>query len=99
MARSGSEAELAAFLGKLDPDYAQYALAWWQKGIRTPQQLADFSEPHHPACDVPEGHIDNIKARADSTGEQLAYSSLQHHSIKSLSSSTHSSQASCAVSG
>ena len=29
---------------------------------------------------MPEGHIDNIKARADSTGEQLAYSNMQHHS-------------------
>ena len=44
MACFGSEAELAAFLGKLDPDYAPHALKLWQ-GIRTPQQLADFSEP------------------------------------------------------
>ena len=67
MARFGSEAELAAFLSKLDPDYAQHALALWllQKGIRTPQQLANLSEPHYLACDVPEGHIDNIKTRAD----------------------------------
>jgi len=49
-------------------DYAEYAPALWQKGIKTPRQLANFSEPHYLACDVPEGHIDDIKARADTTG-------------------------------
>ena len=87
MARFGSVAELAAFLGKLDPDYAQHALALWQKGIKTPQQLANFSEPHYLACDVPEGHIDDIEARAGAAGEHLAYSKLfRHHSVKTLSS-------------
>ncbi len=87
MARFGSVAELAAFLGKLDPDYAQHALALWQKGVKTPQQLASFSEPHYLACDVPEGHIDDIKARAGGAGEQLAYSNLfQHRSVETLSS-------------
>ena len=76
MARFGDVAELATFLGKLDAEYAEYAPALWQKGIRTPLQLANFSEPHYLACDVPEGHIDDIKARADTTGELLASSTL-----------------------
>ena len=76
MARLGSIAELAIFLGKLDADYAEYAPALWQKGIKTPRQLANFSEPHYLACDVPEGHIDDIKAAADTTGERLACSTL-----------------------
>ncbi|KAL3147719.1 hypothetical protein ABBQ32_002462 [Trebouxia sp. C0010 RCD-2024] len=71
MARFGNVAELATFLGKLDADYAEYAPALWQKGIRTPRQLANFSEPHYSACDVPEGHIDDIKARADTTGSAI----------------------------
>ena len=54
-------AELAAFLGKLHPDYAQLALALWQEGIRNTQQLADFSEPHHLACDVPLGTLIILK--------------------------------------
>ncbi|DBA92959.1 TPA: hypothetical protein ACH3X2_003307 [Trebouxia sp. C0005] len=39
-----------------------------QKGIKTLRQLANFSEPHYLACAVPEGHLDDIKARADTTG-------------------------------
>lgn len=72
-----SQAEPAAFLCKLDAEYAEYALALWQKGIRTPQQLADFSDPHYLTRGVSEGHIDDIKTRADITGEQLAYSNYQ----------------------
>ena len=34
MARFGNVAELATFLGKLDADYAEYAPALWQKGIK-----------------------------------------------------------------
>ncbi len=79
MARFGNVAELATFLGKLDVDYAEYAPALWQKGIKIPQQLANFSEPHYLACDVPEGHIDDIKARADTTGELLACNTLYKH--------------------
>ena len=79
MARFGDVAELASFLGKLDADYAEYAPALWQKGIKTPRQLANFSEPHYLACDVPEGHIDDIKARADTTGELLACNTLYKH--------------------
>ena len=76
MARFGSEAELAAFLSNLDPDYAQYAPALWPKGVRTPTQLSSFSEPHYLACDVLEAHIDDIKKRAEGPGEQLACSNL-----------------------
>ena len=79
MARFGNVAELVTFLGKLDADYAEYAPALWQKGIKTPRQLANFSEPHYLACDVPEGHIDDIKARADTTGELLACNTLYKH--------------------
>ena len=79
MARFGDVAELATFLGKLDAEYAEYAPALWQKGIKTPLQLANFSEPHYLACDVPEGHIDDIKARADTTGELMASSTLYKH--------------------
>lgn len=79
MARFGNVAELATFLGKLDADYAEHAPALWQKGIKTPRQLANFSEPHYLACDVPEGHIDDIKARADTTGELLACNTLYKH--------------------
>ncbi|DBB06272.1 TPA: hypothetical protein ACH3X1_011850 [Trebouxia sp. C0004] len=73
MARFGNVAELATFRGKLDADYAKYAPALWQKGIKTPRQLADFSEPHYLACDAPEGHIDDINARADTTGDETAH--------------------------
>ncbi|KAA6426042.1 MAG: hypothetical protein FRX49_03894 [Trebouxia sp. A1-2] len=72
MARFENVAELATFLGKLDTDYAEYAPALWQKGIKTTRQLANFSEPHYLACAVPEGHIDDIKARADTTGQAKA---------------------------
>ena len=88
MVRFARVEELAAFLGKLDPDYAEHAAALWQKRVRTLQQLANFSEPHYLACGVPEGHIDDIKARAGDTGEQ-AHSILQQHCVRTLSSSTH----------
>lgn len=110
----GSIAELAAFLGKLHPDYAQHALAVWQEGIRNTQQFADLSEPFYLACGVQREHVDNIKrngtdvetlprvnekARAHVTGQQLADRKLfQHHSGTTLSALTHNNQASCAVS-
>ena len=88
MARFGSEAELAAFLSKLDPDYAHYAPALWLKGIKNTKQLSNFTEPHYLACNVLEGHIDDIKARAESLGELLACNNLlkaraviSHHSV------------------
>ena len=74
MARFGSEAELAAFLGKLGTDYAQYAPALWQEGIKTPKQLSNFNEQNYLACHVLRGHIDDIQARAEGPGELLASS-------------------------
>ena len=41
MARFASQAELETFLGKLDPDYGQYAAAMWQNGVRTAHHLAN----------------------------------------------------------
>ena len=76
MARFENAAELATFLGRLDADYAEYAPALWQKGIKTPGQLSNFSDPHYLACDVPEGHVDDIKARAATTGELLTCNTL-----------------------
>ena len=35
MARFAGEAELETFLGKLNPDYSQFASALWQTGVRT----------------------------------------------------------------
>lgn len=52
MAHCGSEAELAAFLCQLAPEYVQYASAMWRQGIKTPQQLATSGEPRYLACDV-----------------------------------------------
>ena len=79
MACFGNVAELATFLGQLDADYAEYAPSLWQKGIKTSRQLANFSEPHYLACDVPEGHIDDIKATADTTGKLLVCNTLCKH--------------------
>ena len=76
MARFASEAELKAFLGKLDADYAEYASALWCEGLKTPRQLANFTEPHYLACGVRRGHIDDIKASVDTTGELLACNTL-----------------------
>ena len=74
MARFGSEAELAAFLGKLDQDYAQYAAALWQAGIKTSRQLSNAREHILLSAGLPELHIDDIKASADDAGQQLACS-------------------------
>ena len=35
MARFASVAELETFLGRLDPNYSQFASALWQKSVRT----------------------------------------------------------------
>ena len=91
MTRFSSVTELAVFLGKLDPDYAGYATALWQKGIRTSQQLANAREQIMLSANVPELHIDDIQARTGDTGEQVAHSVLmQHYCVTTLSSSTHS---------
>lgn len=68
MARFESIAELSAFLGKLDSDYAGYAAALWQKGIRTSGQLLHARESILLSAGLPELHI------AGGTGEQMAYS-------------------------
>ncbi len=80
MARFASEAELETFLGKLDPDYAQYASAVWQNGVRTAHQLANARESILLSCGLPELYIDDIKARAVSAGELLVvfYKLLAH---------------------
>ena len=96
MVRFARVEELAAFLGELNPDYAEHAAALWQKQVRTLQQLANFSEPHYLVCGVPEGHFDDIKARAGDTGEQVAHSILQHRCMRTLSSSKYNK---CSYSG
>lgn len=73
MARFGSEAELAAFLGKLDQDYARYAAALWQTGIRTSRQFSNASKHILLSADLPKLHKDDIKASAGHAGEQSAY--------------------------
>ena len=73
MARFISEAELAAFLGKLDQDYAQYAAALWQMGTRVTQQLLNASKHTLLSAGLPQLHIDDIKASAGDAGQQLAY--------------------------
>lgn len=64
MARFGSEAELATFLGKLDEEYAKYAAALWQTGIRTSWQLLNASKHILLSAGLPELHVDDIKASA-----------------------------------
>ena len=76
MARFGSEAELAAFLGELDPNYAHYAAALWQKNIRTSQQLARATEHILDSAGLPELHIDDIRARICVVGELIACNAL-----------------------
>ena len=69
MARFASEAELETFLGKLDPDYSQFASALWQNSVRTARQLANATKPLLLSYGLPELYIDDIKATADRTGE------------------------------
>ncbi|KAL0050695.1 hypothetical protein WJX82_005308 [Trebouxia sp. C0006] len=68
MARFASVAELETFLGRLDPDYSQFASTLWQNSVRTVHQLANAREPIWLSCGLPELYIDDIKARADRTG-------------------------------
>ena len=72
MARFASEAELETFLGRLDPDYSQFASALWQNSVRTVHQLAKAREPILLSCGLPELYIDDITARADRTGQPNA---------------------------
>ena len=77
MARFAGEAELETFLGKLDPDYLQFASTLWQTGVRTAHQLVNARESILLACGLSELHIDDIKARADRTGELNALKHAQ----------------------
>ena len=72
MARFANEAELGTFLGRLDADYCQFASALWKNSVRTVHQLANAREPILLSCGLPELYIDDIKARADRTGEPNA---------------------------
>lgn len=71
MARFASAAELESFLGKLEPDYAQYTSALWQHQVRTAHQLANASKSLLLSWGLLELHVDDIKARANSAGEHL----------------------------
>ena len=73
MARFAGEAELETFLRGLDPDYSQFASTLWQKGVKTASQLANARESILLACGLPELYIDDIKARADRTGDLNAH--------------------------
>ena len=65
MARFASEAELETFLGRLDPDYGQYASAVWQNGIRTAHQLENADKEDLVAAGVTSAiHANDIKVRA-----------------------------------
>ena len=41
MARFASEQELETFLGRLDPEYSQFATVLWQNGVRILHQFAN----------------------------------------------------------
>ncbi|DBA88518.1 TPA: hypothetical protein ACH3X2_004994 [Trebouxia sp. C0005] len=70
MARFASEAELETFLGRLDPDYGQYASAVWQNGVRTPHKLANADKEDLVAAGVTSAiHAKDMKARAGPQGE------------------------------
>ncbi len=69
MARFASEGELETFLGKLDPDYGQYASAVFQNGVRTAHQLANADKEDLVAAGVASAiHAKDIKARAGPQG-------------------------------
>ena len=62
-------AELETFLGRLDPDYGQYASAMWQNGVRTAHQLANADKENLVAAGVTSAiHAKDIKARAGPQG-------------------------------
>ncbi|KAL3141186.1 hypothetical protein ABBQ38_15536 [Trebouxia sp. C0009 RCD-2024] len=67
MARFASEAELGTFLGRLDPDYFQFASTLWQNGVKTARQLVNATKPLLLSYGLPELYIDDIKAEANKT--------------------------------
>ncbi len=71
-----NEAELETFLGRLDPDYGQYASAVWQNGVRTAHQLANANKEDLVAAGVTSAiHATDIQARAGPQGQLLATAS------------------------
>ena len=69
MGRFASEVELNTFLGRLDPDYGQYASAVWQNGVRTAHQLANADKEDLVAAGVISAiHAKDIKTRAGPQG-------------------------------
>ncbi|DBA88576.1 TPA: hypothetical protein ACH3X2_005043 [Trebouxia sp. C0005] len=77
MARFASEAELESFLGRLDPDYGQYASALWQNGVRTAHQLANADKEDLVAAGVASAiHAKDIQARAEPRGPLLTLRDL-----------------------
>ena len=57
------------YLGRLDPDYGQYAFAVWQNGARTAHQLANADKEDLVAAGVTLAiHAKDIKARAGPQG-------------------------------
>ena len=79
MARFASEAELETFLGRLDPDYGQYASAVWQNGVRTAHQLENADKEDLVAAGVTSAiHANDKKARAQqATGTHIFTTMLQ----------------------
>ena len=69
MARFAIEVELHTFLGRLDPDYSQFASTLWEHGVRTPRQLVNATKPLLQSWGLPELYIDDIKATLDKPSE------------------------------
>ena len=76
MAPFASEVELETFLGRLDPDYGQYASAVWQNGVRTAHQLANADKEDLVAAGVTSAiHAKDVKARPGPQGQLLTTAS------------------------
>lgn len=76
MVQFQDKAALAAFLDKLDPGYAQHPPALWLQHVRSPRQFVYATKRMLLSAGLPEPQIADIKARAGSTGESLAYTTL-----------------------
>ncbi|DBA74105.1 TPA: hypothetical protein ACH3X1_010913 [Trebouxia sp. C0004] len=97
MARFACFAELETFLGRLDPDYSDFASASSQNSVRTVRQLANAREPILLSCGLPELYIGDIKVRADRTGASSEYNRRQVRSsyterLRNLPSASQMSQ-------
>ena len=72
MARFASITDLQAFLGRLDQDYAQYAPALWQQGVRRAEQLVNADKQDLMAAGVKSAiHAKDIKSRAGTQGQSV----------------------------